>query len=341
MNELWLKFPDDAAFTTIPSADGKRVLESVFDTADGQSPWRMALAMIGLPAQTMRMIKWYRDAPYFNAAALAGAASAGALVPERIPDGGYRFSLRPGFTPFTALLRAQWRITRFRVRMGDVPDSLALSLALGILMQSHFVRMGAHAAHLADYLAMPDRAPANLRALVADMQALQMKRTALSPYWREVIALGVDSLSEDLPDYFWNEPSAIPATSVDVSAAGQGSCKGLPVCAGVVTGLAVAMDRNVTFDDLTALRGRYNAPLILVFRAARPQSVEFFPAAQALLFCEGGALSHACTVARDRNIPCVTALGADLWAQVSGDEKTWLAVDGAAGTAARLTIPVP
>ena len=337
-NELWLKFPDDAVTAAIPSDGGKRALESVFDAADDGSPWRAALALIGLPAPAGPMIRWHRDVPYFNAAALAGAASAGALVPERTPDGGYRFVLRPGLTPLLALLRAQWRIARFRARMDALPGSLPLSLALGIVMQSHMIRMGAHAAHLAAYLAAPDRAPASLRPLVADLQALQMKRTALSPHWHDVIAPGADGAPGGLPDFFWNDPPAAPAP---VAAAGQGPWKGLPVCAGAVAGLAVAMDRGVTPDMLATLRARYNAPLILVFRAARPQSVTFFPAAQGLLFCEGGALSHACTVARDRNIPCATALGADLWARVCGGERLWLAMDGAAGTAAVITGPAP
>ena len=339
MNDLWLKFPDDAAFTAITTADGKRAWEAVFDTADEQSPWRAALGLIGLPVQDMPMIKWHRDAPYFNAAALAGAASGGGLVPEKTVNGGYRFVLRPGMAPLWSMLRAQWRITRFRARMYNLPDSLPLSLALGIVMQSHMIRLGPQAAHLADYLAAPDSAPAHLRALVADLQALQMKRSALSPFWHAVLAHAGDVIADDLPEFFWNEPPA--RTAVAASAAGQGLWKGLPVCAGAVTGLAVAMDRDVTLESLTALRARYNAPLVLVFRAARPQSVEFFPVAQALLFCEGGALSHACTIARDRHIPCVTALGTDLWARLTADRKLWLEVDGAAGTAAVLTAPSP
>lgn len=329
MNDLWLKFPDDAAFTAIPSAEGKRALERVFDTADAQSPWRAALALIGLPVQALPMIKWHRDAPYFNAAALAGVASGGALMPERTPDGGYRLVLRSGIGSFVAMMRAQWRITRFRARVDHVPGSLTLSLALGIVMQSHLIRMAAHAAQLPTYLAAPDSAPVHLRALVADMQALQMKRTALSSHWDAIVTGAADTAVESLPEYFWNEPSVL---SIPAARTEQGPWKGLPVCAGMVTGLAVAMDRGITLDDLATLRARYHAPLILVFRAARPQSAEFFVAAQALLFCEGGALSHACTVARDRNIPCVTALGYDLWVYVSERESAWLSFDGATGT---------
>lgn len=337
MNTLWIKFPDDAAFTAIPGADDKRALESVFDTGDPQSPWRAALAKVSAPFSSAPLIKWYLDAPYFNAGALAAAASGGAMVVRRLPDGGYDFGLRPGLWPFFALLRAQWRITRFRAAADALPDSLALSLALGIVMQSHLIRMGTHAAHLAAYLATPDETPPHLRALVTDIQVLQMRRTALSPLWAAIIPADTAPFAAALPDYFWDddEPAA-PVTAPTIASGGP--WKGVPVCAGRVTGRAVAVDHNTSLDDIAALRARIDDSIILIFRAARPHSVEFFPYAQGVLFCAGGALSHACTVARDRNLPCVTALGDGLWAVAAEGGVVHLSFDGAAGTV--IIVPV-
>lgn len=341
---LWLKFPDDAVLNAIPSAAGKAALEKIFAN-DAQSPWRAALALIGLSAPDIRMIRWHYDVPYFNGAAMVGAVSGGAVVPQKTADGGYVFAVRGGVW---RMLRNQWRIARFRQRIDGLPDSLPLSLALGLVMQSHMLRLGPHAARIADYLAAPESAPVSLRPLVADLQALQMRRTAMSSVWHDILPPGAgDVAPENLPEFFWDD--AVPAISVTAPAAappGNGPWKGTPVCPGAVTGLAVMMDRAVTAESLRALAAEYNAPLLLVFRAARPQSVEYFTSAHGLLFCEGGALSHACTVARSMNIPCITALGTGLWRRLENGERLWVAMDGLAGTltpveTAPVTVPFP
>ena len=48
---------------------------------------------------------------------------------------------------------------------------------------------------------------------------------------------------------------------------------------------------------------------ILIFKRATPESTTYFSGAHAILYVEGGLLSHACCVARERNIACATRLG--------------------------------
>lgn len=72
---------------------------------------------------------------------------------------------------------------------------------------------------------------------------------------------------------------------------------------------------------------------VLVFAQARPEAVGFYVGAAALVFAEGGVLSHACVVARERGIPCVTGLGRPFWVamQEAGVAELRLSVDGATG----------
>ncbi len=48
---------------------------------------------------------------------------------------------------------------------------------------------------------------------------------------------------------------------------------------------------------------------VLIFTSARPDSILFFGQASAVLFLKGGLLSHACSIAREQMLPCVTGLG--------------------------------
>ena len=104
------------------------------------------------------------------------------------------------------------------------------------------------------------------------------------------------------------------------------SWRGLPVSSGTVTGRAVFLSRDLTLPVTSD-------PLIAVFLRARPETTELFGQVVAVVYAEGGALSHACTVAREQGMPCVTGLGRPFFTLLSGrDGAVWLSVDGAAGT---------
>jgi len=76
------------------------------------------------------------------------------------------------------------------------------------------------------------------------------------------------------------------------------------VCPGIVEGELQWVDAN-GFLNLS----EDGAPSILCFARARPETTEHFSNASALIFAEGGALSHACSIARERGIPTVSGLG--------------------------------
>ncbi len=62
-----------------------------------------------------------------------------------------------------------------------------------------------------------------------------------------------------------------------------------------------------------------------------PEAVELFTAAAAVLFGEGGVMSHACTVAREDNMTCITAIGRGFHTMIEKIGPVWLSVDGASG----------
>jgi phosphohistidine swiveling domain-containing protein len=337
MPALWLKFPDEALFSAAFSGAAKRRLEGIFSAADETAPWRQALARIGFPAPPphTRLIAWRGDAPYFNWSCMARTVSGGAAYAARAEDGAYRLRLRPGLRALGGLLASQWKTARFLRDLESGPEDLAQSIALGLALQALLLRLGADGAHLAAWLADPARAPARHRKTLRQVQAVQMRRTALSHLWHGLFpaaAPGRESAQESLPPFFWDDAPPAAAPRAAPHRPEGGPWRGMSVCAGRVCGLAVAARPLPAPEALAALRREYNAPLILVFPQARPETTELFAAADAVLFAAGGVLSHACTVARERNLPAITGLGPAFYAAIESDRRLWLEIDGGRGT---------
>jgi phosphohistidine swiveling domain-containing protein len=330
MATLWLKFPDELLATASFSAEEQKKFSSIF-SPDENSPWRDALKRLGLknPANPQPLIKWHKNAPYFNWAQFAQIISCGAMEPVKSSNGQYAFAARYSMVSFWNLVRAQWTITRYL----QIPheDSIAESLALGIAMQFLILRLGSKSKFLAQWLAAPPSAPPSFRKIVTEIQSIQLRRTKMSYVWLELFpGLQRKEDGEALPEFFWDDeiPRAVKA---EVSEA-TGEWKAMPVCAGKITGIAVIMNSKPDAESLRNLKSQYNAPLILVFRNGHPKTVEYFPLANALVFLQGGILSHACTVAREMNIPAVTAPAESFGEFLNTKEdKIWLEIDGAVG----------
>lgn len=336
MPVLWLKFPDEVLFSAHYREEDRKKLEAIFSPSNPQSPWRKALDLLGMrqDESCSRLLAWHGGAPYFNWSCMASAVSGGTVRAVPAPDGSYRFETHYGLRGLWRLIAMQWTTTRFLEVSQRHEDSIELSIALGLVIQLLILRMGPQAQNLGTWLCQPAAAPHAWQHTIAQIQSLQMRRTAMSPVWRAVLPNDDDEhqTGSALPDYFWDEA---PAPYVSAAASLQhtdGPWKGLSVCAGTINGLAVVMPRRADMDMLEALKKTYNAPLILIFPFARPETVEFFPAAAAVLFCEGGVLSHACTVARDRRLPCVTGLGKAFLQSLPANDRTWLNVDGSMGS---------
>jgi phosphohistidine swiveling domain-containing protein len=227
-------------------------------------------------------------------------------------------------------LRVQWKLEKFIHSLKEelpatdaakIEESVALGLAVQILM----MRLpSADPKDLGIWLALPDQAPRAARATLERIDKLVRRRNLLSPAWKSVFPRQTAAEAAEGP-----APAAISKAK---------DWKGIPIVAGKVRGTFVLIDPLRMPKDIELPQG----PLILCFTKARPESVEFFPRAQAVAFAEGGAVAHACSIARERNLPCVSGLGPDFAAAIkswsASGETVELTLDGAEGSVS-LKIP--
>lgn len=333
---LWTAFPEDT-LSAMPFDDAQQLaLIDVFDLWDETSPFRCALALLGIavPDADTDMVLFYKNRPYINATVLTHLVSGGAVKPVADAAAGYRFKTSLSPFAYARLFKLQWRLSQYlqTALAQPVPQDdevvLAESLALGLCMQALMMRLSGDARkNLAQYLADPKSAPAAHRATVMQLQAVQVRRTQLSSVWHKLFSKHTGAVVE-VPPYFWDHPQDIAAAAVPPSVPpDQMLFHGMPVVGGQVSGLAVIVAGDTPPAEKPADK------CVFVFRYARPEAVEFYPLADAVLFGDGGVLSHACVVAREQGIPCITGLGGGFYDRIkTADNKTWLAVDGAAAT---------
>jgi phosphohistidine swiveling domain-containing protein len=315
---LWIKFPDESVAGLVFDDAARARFDAVFDVADPSSPWSRAIRAAGFIRLSWPLIKWHEGTPYFNWSAMTTVISGGAIRVLETKDGGYAFHVLYDLRALWNLFSCQWKTVKL-MQKNFGGDALVESIALGFVLQSLMLRLGGGAPQdLAKWLAGMGKPPPRHAKTVAQLQAVQVRRTALSPIWKNILP-AAHGEEKKLPEFFWNDPPQHET----ISPAHNGPWKGLPVCPGVMAGPAIAV-RKVSEAQLTGKN-------ILVFRRAKPDSVELYPQASALLFCEGGVLSHACVVAREMNIPCITGLGGDFFDGVERDDAI-LRIDAGAGT---------
>ncbi len=338
MTTLWMKAPDEVLLFSSFTEEEKNRLERIFAADDLQSPWGKAVKALGLKnATSPKLIYWHCDVPYFNASAMAAITSGGSIRAVRTSDEKYTLQLDKSLGRVFFLLASQWKVARFLQRHLDKgypsPQSpygrLVEGLALGIALQSVLMRLDKNAtAHMAEWLASPEKIPRLYRKTFAQIQAIQLRRTSLSPVWRELFPARPENEEsrQPLPDYFWDAPeNTVERAAIPKKEAGW---KGMGIYGGEVSGrVVVVTSMSIAREVLAQERGA----VILVFRRARPETTELFSFAKGVLFAEGGALSHACTVAREQNMPCITGLGADFFEQIAQSGDVWIFMDGATG----------
>ncbi len=346
MSTLWLKFPDDASLPASFTPAEQEAFNDIYDATNENSVWRRAAALLGLAARETPMVRWHKGLPYINWTQLVHMVSCGWIGVGQAAGGGYAYQAINNLLKLPALLRSQWKTERYITSSTTAPlpatrdDRLVESTALGLALQAILLRLPAHTPQdLANWLATPAAAPVTVRKTVGQVQAIQKRRTQLSPAWAEVFPHRVETTHpQQAPEFFWDEPPAdAPAPEAVVPDTAITQWQGLPVCAGSVTGAAIYL-RSATASLSVLDPAEFP---ILVFPRARPETVEVFEHASGLLFAEGGALSHACTVAREQGIPCVTGLGPDFLATIEArlkHGKVWLTLDGATGTV-KLILP--
>lgn len=331
MSTLWLKFAEDTSLPDVLDSAGRERLERIFSSSDTLSNWKNSLKILGLKPSEVPMIKWVGGSPYINWSEMVRLVSGGCISPEITEGEGYEFQTRYTLGTIWGLIKSQWRIAHYtesclkRNLPEKTEDRITESLALGVALLSLTLRLPSHNEEtLSRWMNSP---PPKVKATIQKMKVLQKRRTDLTPAWQEMFPdAGSAPLVFAYPPHFWNEPPAMKPLE-NASFALRTQWRGLPVCGDSINARVVLIEGKPDLDSIKSL----SDPLVLVFPRARPETVELFPYAVAVLYGEGGTLSHACTIARETNLPCITALGqgfiADLRRYLSETESLWLSVD--------------
>lgn len=331
---LWLRFAEDSGLPQVLTPAEQVSLSDIFNAPGSLSLWSQAILDLGLklPGNT-HYIRWLDGYPYMNWSAVVQMLGAGWLEIVRHPDQTYSYKTRMAPLAFVSFLWRQFWLSLYLAKHLKAPlpvntdDGIRESLALGIVLLSLTLRLPQHdQATLAGWLVNPSDLKPAVRRTLQDIQKVQLRRTVLSQFWHEMFPPRTEETSQNNPiPYFWNEPDQAPLRA-SLAPSSLTSWRGLPVSGGTVTGRAVIVGRDMAVPETSD-------PLIFIFARARPESTEFFSKAAAVVYAEGGALSHACTVAREQGIPCVTAAGRSLLTAIGEKEgSVWLSVDGTSGT---------
>lgn len=333
MVSLWLKFPDEVLFSHNFTEETRIILQQIFSNSESDSPWLQALSLLRFQRQATNkpMIKWYKNTPYFNWSLYTQLISGGGVHIVKESDGGFSQSFSYKMKHIWSLIAVQWNVARFLTRKSVIKNPLVESIALGMAMQSLIMRMNVDDDCLAKWLSMPEGAPSKHRKTVEQIQAIQMRRTEITDAWHQEFPSAVSEITnEDLPDYFWDDdvPNVTEKEPAILASPKDGIWKGKSVCAGNAVGLVILIDRNIDPQAIKDVRNSQKEPIILLFKNARPETTEFFEHADAIIYCNGGVLSHACTVAREVGIPCVTAVGNEFFHLIkNSDQDLFVLVD--------------
>ncbi len=334
INTLWIRFADDSGLPEKLLPADETALQQAFEISDKSSLWRQALAVLSLSAKPVQMVRFFHGTAYINWTAMTTTMTGGMLLPVPKDDQGFDYKTMMSPMAFFRFLRHQWSISVYLEKtlpspLPQDPETQVIeSLALGVALLSLTPRLPRHTAEqLGIWMSDIPNAPKQAQKTLLQIQKLQMRRTALSSGWSAFIKGDhTRSRENNTPSLFWNEPTLRNADIPDPTTIRRTSWKGIPVVAGNIKAEAVIITQATPEDmeDPSQLSGK-----ILVFPRARPETVLFFEYARAILYAEGGTLSHACTVAREQKIPCVTGLGKDFIPSIKTGDI--LQIDAAAG----------
>lgn len=337
---LWVRFSDDSV--PLDTIDDATLFQ--FETL-----WRSALKDLGfLSLSDHRFFSHVNRTPYLNFSLLTSVLSRGSLrvarcrrsKPHKLGMWGEKnelvYEVEPVHSKFrtlASLARIHWKLEQNLDRTlsasiassakidsfpATLPETLNAwrirSLSLGICQQLLLMRLPSHTSDtLAVWLMTPEHAPSSARRTLRQLLLLQRKRQELSSAWQGFFNSFPEAPLANGPEWFWSEGLVLekqvvtPPLADSVSGAASKSSRlwrGLAVSPGVVEGSFCLIQPLIQSAEEMPEKAS-----ILIFLRARPQAVEWYDRAAAVLFIEGGTLSHACCVARERNLPCITGLG--------------------------------
>jgi phosphohistidine swiveling domain-containing protein len=194
----------------------------------------------------------------------------------------------------------------------DNTAKLVESLALGLCVLALTMRIPSkNTAMLHEGLVDASTLPKTFRMVVDQIKAVQRRRNLLSPAWAVLFQQSAcPVVPTDLPLFFWDSPPDHPLSQSLPEITREERMlptqwRGIPVAGTLMTGRVFLVQ---TAADEAVVRASTER-LVLVFPQARPETTELFSYAAAVLYGAGGALCHACSIAREQNVTCITGLG--------------------------------
>lgn len=322
MIDVWLKFPTEMALPAVLSVEQKAQFEQLFDGNNPLSAWSIAAASLGFhpPSPAMPFLRWEENTPFINWAAVVAMISCGWVELVPLAPDGFTYQTRYRFSRLPRLINSQWKMSLYLQQEIKMPvstqEKLQESIKLGIILQAMMLRLPPHTpAQLAQWLQNTAAAPPKICKTLEGIADLQKRRNVLSSAWQEVFPCPAEQ------ENISRVEETLPVQAVDKISSPE--WQGIPVAGtGFISGIAIfKKDLPVETTD----------PLILIFPRARPETTEYFGQGAAVLYGDGGVLCHACTIAREQTIPCVTALGQefiqDMQNLTAQNKTVWLSVD--------------
>ncbi|MGE4233015.1 MAG: PEP-utilizing enzyme [Bacteriovoracia bacterium] len=302
-NTDFIAFDEEVSLSFPMNKQDKAKLNALFNENDYQSAWNKALRSLNFKDYPKRsLLKWKDGTAFLNIRLLSEILSFGLSS---------KFSLRSWFKLLVFHFNLEARIDS--ILRSSLPetneDKIVESIVLALIIFSLTQRIkNRNASMFSEWMARPSVAPIFFRKDLNHIQNLQLRRTRLSSAWKEIF-----------PDS--NNNGALEPT-IESS---QMEFIGVPVCYGsredtLIEGIPVIITASSLKSDVKAIREEIKnkpSPRILVFNQAIPETTEVFDLGEGLLFCIGGTLSHACTIARERNIVSLTNLGRPFFTQAA------------------------
>ena len=319
---LWLRFAEDTSLPDTLTKAQQEILNSIFNATDANSLWSQALDDLGLHPKRKpnEIIKWFDHYPYINWSYMSLLLSGGTVHLNREKDNTFQMEQKLGVIGFFRLLQIHWKLSSYLsdTLKTELPenteDRVRQSLSLGIALLGLQQRLNIHdEKELAKALQNPSILPAQQQETIKQIASIQKRRTSLSSAWEDLLSISENQNKNMInrPPYFWNTPENAPKPNRQNAEKTEG-WNGTGVCGKAVSGKIMVID---SLKELPAI-ATDERPLILVFQYAKADTIRLFSKTDGILYCNGGALSHACTIAREQNMPCITGLGNHFWKEI-------------------------
>ncbi len=200
MHDVWIRFSEDSGIPESMDQKAFKKLAAIFAITNSQSEWFAALNILGMdtiPPQN-GIVRFLNNYPMINWSYMSRVVSGGSVMLAQDDKGKQHIISRLTPRILWRLVSIQWRVSQYLLPRlkPDAPlpeqekDKVVESLALGLCLLSLTQRLkGANDENLALWLRAPENLSPAMQKTVRQIQAIQKRRTLLSPVWYRMFHL--------------------------------------------------------------------------------------------------------------------------------------------------------